>query len=70
MQVGKRVQSIVKWENALEDSLAVREIASVIDQEITRELSHKRIRLGKPEVNPVAYDSELSDGADGESDNE
>jgi hypothetical protein len=70
MQVGERVQSIVKWENATEDSMAVREIASAIDQEITQESSHKRIRLDKPEVDHVTYDSELSDGADGESENE
>jgi hypothetical protein len=70
MQVEERVQSIVKWENATEESTVVREIASAIDQEITQESSHKRIRLATPEVDHVTYDSELSDGADGESENE
>jgi len=67
MQVEERVKSIARWENATEDSAVVREIASAIDQEITRESSRKRIRLTKTETDPVAYDSEMSDGADGNS---
>lgn len=70
MQVEERVKSIVKWENATEDSAVVREIASSIDQEITRESSRKRIRLVKTDADPIAYDSEMSDGADGESEGE
>ncbi|KAJ1467086.1 hypothetical protein T484DRAFT_1756153 [Baffinella frigidus] len=67
MQVEERVKSIARWENATEDSVVVREIASAIDQEITRESSRKRIRLIRAEADPVAYDSEMSDGADGNS---
>jgi hypothetical protein len=67
MQVQERVKNIVKWENATDDSAAVRQIANAIDQEITRESSRKRSRVTTSETYPDAYDSELSDGADGES---
>jgi hypothetical protein len=70
MQVEERVKSIVKWENATEDSIVVRQIANAIDQEITRESSRKRMRVTTSETCPVAYDSEMSDGADGESEGE
>jgi hypothetical protein len=63
MQVADRVKEIVNWETANDDSAAVREIASAIDNEITRESSQKRMR--KTDVEPLVYDSEMSDNADG-----
>jgi hypothetical protein len=77
MLVAARVASIVSWENATEESSLVRNVANIIDTEISREVSRKRGRPQAPqssketESNPITFDdSECDDGADGDSEME